>query len=77
MMLEQEDNEKGTEFYKTLKEYLLMGNNVNLAAKKLFIHRNTMVYRLSKIHELLQIDLNDPEVSKRLMMSMILRDLPK
>ncbi len=73
--LEREDKEKGTEFYNSLKEYLLMGNNVNLAAKRLFIHRNTMVYRLAKIHEILKLDVNDPEVAKRLMISMILRTL--
>lgn len=73
-ILEQEDFEKGTEFYKSLKEYLLMGNNVNMAAKRLFIHRNTMVYRLAKIQEMLQLDVNDPEVAKRLMISMILRE---
>lgn len=72
-VLEQEDDEKGTEFYKSLKEYLLSGNNVNLAAKKLFIHRNTMVYRLAKIHEMLKLDINDPEIAKRLMLSMLLR----
>lgn len=73
--LEKEDAEKGTEFYKSLKEYLLCGNNVNLAAKKIFVHRNTMVYRLAKIHELMQVDINDPEVAKKLLMSIILRSL--
>lgn len=33
-----------------------------------------MVYRLAKIHEMLQLDVNDPEVAKRLMISMILRE---
>ena len=50
-IMEREDKEKGTEFYRTLKQYLMSGNNVNLAAKEMYIHRNTMVYRLSKIHE--------------------------
>lgn len=71
-LLKKEDKEKGTEFYHTLKEYLACGNNVNLAAKKLFIHRNTMVYRLSKIQEMIHMDVNDPEVSKKLLISMIL-----
>lgn len=74
-ILEKEDAEKGTEFYKSLKEYLLCGNNVNLAAKKIFVHRNTMVYRLAKIHELMQVDINDPEVAKKLLFSMVLRSL--
>lgn len=75
--LEVEDREKGTEFYRTLKEYLLSGNSVNLAAKKMFIHRNTMVYRLSKIHEIMKQDINNPEISKRLLISMILRSFSR
>ncbi len=72
-LLECEDREKGTEFYKSLKEYLLTGNNVNLAAKNLFIHRNTMVYRLAKIHKITNLDVNDHEIARRLMLSMLLR----
>ncbi len=72
--LADEDQEKGTEFYKSLKEYLLSGNSVNLAAKRLFIHRNTMVYRLAKIHEIIQLDINHPDVSRRLLLTMILRE---
>lgn len=72
--LEKEDKEKGTEFYRSLKEYLLAGNNVNLSAKRLFIHRNTMVYRLAKIHELIELDINQPDVSRRLLLTMFLRE---
>lgn len=72
--LEREDREKGTEFYKSLKEYLLSGNNVNLSAKRLFIHRNTMVYRLSKIHELIETDINQPDSARRLLLTMFLRE---
>lgn len=72
--LAQEDEEKGTEFYKSLKEYLLAGNNVNLSAKRLFIHRNTMVYRLAKIHELVEVDINQPDIARRLLLTMFLRE---
>ena len=74
-LLEKEDKEKGTEFCKSLREYLACGNNVNLAAKKIFIHRNTMVYRLGKIHEIMGVDINEPEVAKKLLISMTLRTL--
>lgn len=72
--LEHEDREKGTDFYKSLKEYLLSGNSVNIAAKRLYIHRNTMVYRLAKIHEIIQIDIGNPDISRRLLLTMILRE---
>ncbi len=72
--LKNEDCMKGTCFYNTLKEYLLNGNNVSMTSKKLFIHRNTMIYRLGKINEILGVDINEPAVSKRLMISIILQE---
>lgn len=72
--LKNEDCMKGTCFYHTLKEYLLNGNNVSMTSKKLFIHRNTMIYRLGKINEILGVDINAPSVSQRLMLSIILQE---
>lgn len=72
--LKNEDHAKGTNFYNTLKEYLLQGNNVSMTSKKLFIHRNTMIYRLGKINEILGVDINNPAVSQRLLLSMILQE---
>ena len=72
--LKNEDYIKGTCFYNTLKEYLLNGNNVSMTSKKLFIHRNTMIYRLGKIVELLGVDINDPLVSRHLLLSIILQE---
>lgn len=75
--LAAEDREKGTDFYKSLKAYLLSGNNVNHAAKELFIHRNTMVYRLAKIHEIIGYDINQPDVARRLLLTMTLREFQR
>ena len=72
--LKNEDCMKGTCFYNTLKEYLLNGNNVSMTSKKLFIHRNTMIYRLGKINEILGVDINAPSVAWRLMLSIILQE---
>lgn len=73
--LRKEDSQKGTEFYGSLKQYLLSGNNVSMAAKKLFVHRNTMIYRLQKIHELLKINPNEPDTARMLLISMIMQEL--
>lgn len=75
--LKREDQMKGTCFYNTLREYLLNGNNVSMTSKKLFIHRNTMIYRLGKINEILGVDINAPAVSHRLLLSIILQDEEK
>lgn len=43
----------------TLSAYLENNCNALIASQKLFIHRNTMRYRLNKIEEILNISLND------------------
>ena len=70
----EDDRIKGTEFYRSLKEYLLLRNNVSMTAKKLFIHRNTMIYRLSRVTEFLGVDINDPATANNLLISMILQE---
>lgn len=60
------DNKKSTEYLKTLKVYL--SNNCCLvkAAEELFIHRNTMVYRVEKLKEFLRTDFEDMYVKAEL-----------
>ena len=55
------DKTNGTEYLKTLQSYFEANGNVSLAAKKSFIHRNTFIYRIEKIKEILKNDLNDAE----------------
>lgn len=43
-------------------------NNYKLAAKRLYIHENTLRYRIQKINELLNLNLEDPFVSHNLLM---------
>ena len=45
----------------TLEAYFKANGNVSEASKNLFIHRNTFIYRLEKIKEILKTDLNDAE----------------
>lgn len=55
------DNKNGTEFYHTLYVYLKNNQNIVLSSKELFIHRNTMKYRLGKIVKLTNINFKDEE----------------
>lgn len=50
------DRENGAELCKTLYEFLKCGQNVTQASKALFIHRNTMMYRLEQIEQLIDVD---------------------
>ncbi len=53
------DSKYGTNYLHTLDAYIQTQKNKTLCTKKLFIHLNTLTYRLNKIEELFKIDLND------------------
>ncbi len=53
------DEANGANLCSTLEVYLGVGNGAE-AARRLFIHYNTMKYRLARIHELVCADLHDP-----------------
>lgn len=59
--LQDYDRENHTEFMKTLYQFLQCNQNVKETAQKLYIHKNTLNYRLGKMRELLQDDLSDSE----------------
>lgn len=61
------------ELVETLAAYLEYGENLNLASKKLFIHINTLKYRLQKISSLLGCDLKDPHTRFRLRVAIVIR----
>ncbi len=59
-ILQKYDEENGTELLLSLEEYLRCNENITKAAEKLFIHRTTLIYRISRIQELtgLEFDYN-------------------
>lgn len=70
-----EDEKNHTELYHSLKTYLLCENNVTVAAKRLHIHRNTLVYRLKRIKECIDKDMNDYKVSRELLAFIMMNDI--
>ena len=60
------DNMNDTELIKTLEVYLDESCNVTLTADALYLHRNTLKYRLRKIEELLECDLHNFKDCERL-----------
>lgn len=72
-ILQDEDAEKNTEFYETLKCYFLCGHNIAETSNYMHIHRNTLVYRLKKIRELIGEDIEDIKRSEELLTFMMMR----
>ena len=67
-ILQQEDKE---ELISTLRIFLESKCNFSLAAKKLYIHNNTVRYRISKIQQLCDLDLEDS--TERLKLEIMLK----
>jgi len=55
------DKNKNTEYFETLKLYLKNNSNIVKTAKDLFIHRNTLSYRIKKIEDILGFELDNGE----------------
>lgn len=55
------DNNYNSELLKTLSIYFECELNISQTSKKLFIHRNTLNYRLNKIREILGYDFKNPK----------------
>ncbi|MHA6746844.1 proline utilization transcriptional regulator PutR [Bacillus subtilis] len=58
-LLKAKDEESSTELLKTLEIYLLNNCKTKPAAEQLFIHQNTLNYRIKQITEMTSIDLSD------------------
>ncbi len=53
------DEANNTAFLKTMEGFILSNGNISKAASHLYIHKNTCIYRIARIEELFQMDLND------------------
>lgn len=60
------------ELVETLENYLEYGENLKLTAENLFIHINTLKYRIQRINKLLNCNLKDPNVRFRLRIALII-----
>jgi sugar diacid utilization regulator len=55
--------------------YVEAGGNVNEAARRLSVHRNTMLYKLERITRLMQRDIREPDTQFTLWLALRLSDL--
>ena len=69
-LIREEDEQKKSNLYETLYYYLEAERNTMQAAAKMRIHRNTLLYRLSRINELIHLDEKGYMESQRLLRAM-------
>ncbi len=73
-ILAEHDAKKGTDYYHTLGTYLLMDRDQTRCADYLHIHRNSLIYRINRIQELLNIDLENDSLRFYILMSYFIRE---
>lgn len=71
----QTDKNQGTHYVETLRSFFHNNQNVSAAADELYLHRNTVNYRLSKIREILEDDFDDYRIRLHLQMALMWYDV--
>lgn len=70
LALMEYDREKNTQYFPTLRAFLLNERDISKTSKAMIIHRTTLVYRLKKIQSMTSINLDDPEERLYLLLSL-------
>jgi len=63
-------HESSDELISTLEAYFAHNGNLSQAAEALYIHRNTLVYRLERIASITDLDLDNPETRLALQLAL-------
>ena len=69
--LVEHDRERRSDLVKTLKVYFDAGANASEAADRLFLHRNSMLYRLARVEKLTGLNLKDPRARLALQLGLL------
>ncbi len=64
--LQEADRKRGSNDFEILRTYLYYGGRINLICEMMHMHRNTVLYRLEKIREVVKEDLTDGDVRQYL-----------
>jgi purine catabolism regulator len=71
------DKTNKTSLVETLEQYFQSGGNISDAAKNMYLHRNTFIYRFEKIKSILQSELKNPEEVFKIQMGLLIMKVLK
>jgi len=74
MPLSREDSERGSDLTGTLRAYYACGTRVDKTAERLFLHRNSVRYRLDRVTALLRLDIDAPLVIAAVIVALAVAD---
>jgi len=69
------DLSQHADLIKTLEAFFACHGNLSQTAEMLIVHRNTLLYRMNRINDIAQIDLNRPEIRLALHLALTVRRL--
>ena len=69
--LVEHDRGRRSDLVRTLRVFFAAGGNASEAADRMFLHRNSMLYRLERIQRLTGLDLKDPGVALALQLGLL------
>lgn len=69
------DQEKDAELLSTLKMFFSCGCNLKKVSEEMYTHYNTIIYRMQRIKEIGNMDLNDPNVALNVHIAIKILDL--
>lgn len=73
--LELYDIQNNSDFMEILYTFLKEDGSYIQTSNKLFMHRNTLMYKMNKIHEILKVDLADPKVRFELYLGFMVKKM--
>lgn len=65
-VLQTADRENSTNFFESLKCFLYTRGDMSKTAAKLFLHRNSLMYRIKRCQEIMDVDILDQQEFERL-----------
>lgn len=69
------DKKKSTELVKTLQFYFANNGNLTKISKELYTHYNTVLYRITRINDITQMNLDDPNHRLNLEIALKIKEL--
>ena len=72
--LRRADAERGSDLERTLRTYYERGASVSATANALFLHRNSVRYRLDRVRASLGCDIDEPAVAASLILAFAVDD---
>lgn len=73
--LEDYDDRRKDQLFETLTSYFRCNGNLTKMSRELFLHYNSVLYRLSRIREILDIDLDDADQRLNLAVALKIREM--